>query len=195
MVQGQTFSRILLALAAVAVLVTASGAGFMGWHYWQKRVRSTAYDSLICQTAWRHGVAPSLVKAVIWQESRFHAHSVGRAKEMGLMQITEGAVIDWRQAFGRPMPSRVMCFDPSLNIEIGTWYLARAMRNWRQYRSADILALTEYNAGRTRARDAAPPNPQTEVTIAAVRVPSTRGYIVQVRRKWHDFERAQHSRG
>jgi soluble lytic murein transglycosylase len=120
---------------------------------------------------------------------------VGRADEVGLMQITEGAVKDWRSARGGPLPTRAMCFDPGLNLEVGTWYLARAMRNWRQYRSADLLALTEYNAGRTCAREAAPANPLVEITEAAVRVRSTQNYIAQVRRKWHDLERAQLPRG
>lgn len=187
--------RVTLVLAAVALLVIAGGASVLGCRRWRVHVRSAAYDPLIRQAALRHGISPSLVKAVIWKESRYRARCVGRAQEMGLMQVTPGAVTDWCTATGRPRPSRAACFDPSLNIEIGTWYLARALRTWKQYRSADVLALAEYNAGGTRARSWAPANPQVEVTTADVRLPSTRDYIAQVRRKWHDFERSQPARG
>lgn len=185
----------MLVLVAVGLLTLAGGVLLVGCHRWQLHVRSAAYDPLIRQAALRHGVPPSLVKAVIWKESRYRARCVGRAHEMGLMQITPGAVSDWCVASGLPRPSRAACFDPSLNIEIGTWYLARALRTWKQYRSADILALAEYNAGGTRARSWAPANPQVELTTADVRLPSTRDYIAQVRRKWHDLERTQSTRG
>jgi len=182
-----TVATVLLALAGIPTGLTVQR--------WRQDLRAQAFDRLIRETALRHGIAPGLVKAVIWKESRFRPACVGRAGEMGLMQITQGAVTDWREACGRPMPNRVMCFDPRLNIEIGTWYLARAMRTWRHYRSADTLALAEYNAGGVRARGWAPANPQQVVAVSSISFPSTRGYIEQVKRKWHDFERTRHTRG
>jgi hypothetical protein len=106
-------------LGLVAVLLTGVG------YRWQLRARSDAYDRLIREASLRHGIAPGLVKAIIWRESRFRPYTVGRAQEVGLMQITAGAVSDWHDWSGGIMPSRSMCFDPGLNIEIGTWYMAR----------------------------------------------------------------------
>ncbi len=171
---------LLLGLAAALLAVAV--------RHWRERVRTHAYDSLIRDASLRHGIAPGLVKAVIWKESRFRPYTVGRAKEVGLMQITSGAVTDWHEWAGGALPSRSQCFDPGLNIEIGSWYLARAMRTWQHYRSADILALAEYNAGGSRARRWAPTNPQVELEVTAVSLSSTRDYIRQVRHKWHEFE-------
>jgi soluble lytic murein transglycosylase len=186
---------MLLALGGAVLLGVVVALSMVASRYWQLRARTDSYDRLIREAALRHGIAPGLVKAVIWKESRFQPYTVGRAKEVGLMQITAGAVTDWQAWSGGAMPTRHMCFDPGQNIEIGTWYLARAMRTWRQYRSADVLALAEYNAGGSRARRWAPTNPQQELEIAAVRLSSTRDYISQVRRKWYDFEQKRLSHG
>lgn len=182
------------AVAAVLTGVTAGG-GALAWRRWRLQNRASSYDRLIREAAARHGLAPELVLAVVWKESRFQPFCVGRAGEVGLMQITAGAVQDWWAACGGTLPNRAMCFDPGLNVEIGTWYLARAMRTWKHHRSADILALAEYNAGGTRARRWAPTNPQQEVAVSDVSVSSTRDYIRQVKRKWHDFERTRYTRG
>jgi soluble lytic murein transglycosylase len=179
---------VVLAVGGAVLIGLLAALSALAGRRWQLRVRTDAYDLLIREAALRHGIAPGLVKAVIWKESRFRPYTVGRAKEMGLMQITEGAMQDWHTWAGGAAPTPARCFDPGLNIEIGTWYLARAMRTWQQYRSADTLALAEYNAGGTRARRWAPTNPQQELKIANVSVSSTRDYISQVRRKWHDFE-------
>lgn len=186
---------VVLIVGGAVVVGLAAALSAVARHHWQWRARTDAYDPLIREAALRHGIAPGLVKAIVWKESRFRPYTVGRAKEVGLMQITAGAVADWHDWSGGAMPTRHMCFDPGLNIEIGTWYLARAMRTWQQHRSADILALAEYNAGGSRARRWAPADPQQELAIAAVRLSSTRDYISQVRRKWHDFEQKRLSHG
>ena len=60
--------------------------------------RFQRYDSLIEQAARRYQVSPSLIKAVIWRESRFQPDMRGNAGERGLMQITESAAKDWSVA-------------------------------------------------------------------------------------------------
>lgn len=177
--------------AAIAVVALISGGRILRPPAYA-RGTPDVFEPLIQQAALRHAVSPMLIKAVIWKESRFKMFSVGRHHEVGLMQITEGAVIDWKEHFGRHLPRRAVRFDPSLNIEIGTWYLAKAMRDWRDYRSADALALAQYNAGGSRARRWAPENPQEELDLARLErdgFDSTRDYIRQVRNKWHEFEK------
>lgn len=106
------------------------------------------YDKLIFNAAKKHRIHPCLVKAVIWRESRFDKYAVGKAGEVGVMQITEAAVADWAKAQNCPIPKKQILFYPPLNIEIGTWYLARAEKYWRKYPESYTLALCEYNAGR-----------------------------------------------
>lgn len=114
--------------------------------------RFTRYDSLISQAAARHGVNPSLIKAVIWRETRFQPQMQGGHGERGLMQITEVAATDWVKAEKVETFVPTDLFDPKTNIEIGTWYLGRAIKHWAHKDDPIPFALAEYNAGRTRVK-------------------------------------------
>jgi soluble lytic murein transglycosylase len=114
------------------------------------RARYDRYDEQIIQAAKRYGVSPSLVKAVIWRESRFHANMLGMHGETGLMQITEAAAQDWARAEKIETFTASDLLDPKTNIEAGTWYLAHALRHWAEKDNPIPFALAEYNAGRTR---------------------------------------------
>jgi len=149
-----------------------------------------AYDAMIREAAARHGIDPAIIKAVIKQESRFRPWQVGAAGEVGLMQLTSGAVTDWETATGQRCRYRGLLFDPRLNIEIGTWYLARALRRWRKFDEGEMLALAEYNAGLSRAREWAPEANDGNV-LPRIRFPSTRKYISNVlryRERYRDGE-------
>jgi len=113
-------------------------------------LREMKYDKIVLTAAARHGVDPLLVKAIIFTESTFYPGKVGKDGEIGLMQIRTVAAIDWAKAKGIPTPSKEQMYNPELNIEIGTWYITRALRRW--YKNPDFLrmALAEYNAGRAR---------------------------------------------
>ena len=84
------------------------------------------------------------------QSSDYMAMKLGKDGEIGLMQIRLSAAKDWAKAKGIPVPTEKEMYQPELNIEIGTWYIARALKRW--YENPDFLrmALAEYNAGRTR---------------------------------------------
>ena len=153
---GMKFPRLAL-LAAIFLPILAWGAWLVAGHdenyALQKlffRARYARYDEWIIQAASRYGVSPSLVKAVIWRESRFHPDMQGAHGERGLMQVTEGAAQDWARAekIGIFVPADLM--DPKTNIEVGTWYLANALRRWSGKDDPVPFALAEYNAGRTR---------------------------------------------
>lgn len=145
------------------------------------------YDEIIWGAAGRHNISPFLVKALIKQESDFTAHAVGKAGERGLMQITPGAVADWERVTGGSCPHPGLLFNPALNIEVGTWYLGRALRRWRKYRNADVLALAEYNAGPSRAKNWAPKNPEDDA-LARIRFPGTHRYIRNILEYKKEYE-------
>ncbi len=117
----------------------------------RKRRGPKAYDRIIRSAAMRHNVDDNLIKAIIKQESQFNPNARGRAKEIGLMQITPSAAKDWEIAHRRDLLSEGSLFDPQINIEIGTWYLGNAIRQWRGRKEVVIMALIQYNAGRSRA--------------------------------------------
>ena len=110
------------------------------------------FDAIIGATAARHNVDPLLIKAMVWHESRFRPLAQGKDGEIGLMQVKMDVVRDWARARGVKTPRRADVFDPYVNIEIGTWYFARAFRKWSRSSHALLLALGEYNAGPGRVR-------------------------------------------
>lgn len=172
-------------LLMLSVLCVLSAFLFYEWQT-SKKQRRQAYDQLIRNTAARHAVSPHLIKAVVWRESNFRPLAVGKSGEIGLMQITVGAAEDWAGRHHRSLPPRGLLFNPRLNIEIGTWYLARAFHRWSDYRHTSILALAEYNAGPKQVHQWVPEdkrkNPLEEISF-----PSTRKYIkaIQKRRDYY----------
>ena len=145
----------VLVLAAVAAAVCWLASGHDENYALQEfffRERYNRFDALIAQAGARYGVDPSLIKAVIWRESRFQPHMVGAQGERGLMQLTERAAHDWAHAEKIETFVPTDLFDPKTNIEAGTWYLANALKQWAGKDDPVPFALAEYNAGRTRVK-------------------------------------------
>lgn len=163
------------------------------YQYWVFRDlarREALFVPLAEAAAARHGVSPALVKAVIWKESRWLPTVTGGHGEVGLMQITQGAVDDWQRLEKQPPPRRGDLFKPELNIEIGTWYLAWTGKHWSEYKSREILQLAEYNAGYTRVNKLwKPQSPEEELPLEKISFPGTRDYIKQILAKKAYYER------
>lgn len=154
---------------------------YQSWLFRGLARREALFMPVAEAAARRHGIPSSLVKAVIWKESRWLPNVVGKDGEIGLMQITQGAVDDWRRLEKQPAPSRGDLFKPELNIEIGTWYLAWTGKHWRGYKSQEILQLAEYNAGYTRVNKLwKPESPDQELALEKISFPGTRDYIKQI---------------
>jgi len=107
----------------------------------------------------RNGVDPCLLRAVIWKESKFDRSVIGSKGEIGLMQVMQKyAAHDWAEAHRTQIPSPGALSDPEFNIEVGSWYLGRALKRWKEYNDCVALALCEYNAGYVRADSWKPAN-------------------------------------
>ncbi len=186
----------LFRFSVLAVAAVTAAAVYGGWRYraWRGQFADEdTFDEIIEEAVKRHQVPACLVKAVIRQESSFRPLVRGGAGEIGLMQITEGAILDWERFHGRRCPRRGMFFDPRMNIEVGTWYLARALNKWRDYRDAEVLALAEYNAGRTNALNWAPED-RRENALERIHFPGVREYIEKVMKYRLAFELEQSRR-
>jgi len=182
---GQALATMAVVIAfTIGILRTLSSLGEA-----QSSAREKNLDPVIARAAARHGVPVALIKAVIWKESRFNAREIGGKGEIGLMQITPGAVEEWRRANRQtPLDPRRLT-DPEVNIEIGAWYLAWAARHWQDYASRDILQLAEYNAGYGRVSKLwKPADPKQKITIADISFPGTRSYIKQVLKRRQFYE-------
>ena len=100
------------------------------------------------------------------------------------MQITEGAAKEWVRENCVANFQVEELFDPKVNIQAGTWYLARAIQRWRNQSDPVPFALAEYNAGASRAQrwaggdDEAVMPPDT--FRSNIDFPSTRNYVETV---------------
>lgn len=178
---------VLFALGAAAIAVFCLVNEDPEYHFKEAVAlgRYHQYDDIITDVATAQGVPPELIKAVIWRETRFQPDKVGLHGERGLMQITEDAAADWVKAekITTFMPNDL--FDPRTNIQVGTWYLKRALNHWSGKDDAVPFALAEYNAGRTRVNRWVRSSGQGENTSAdelqdTMDFPMTKSYIAAI---------------
>ena len=166
---------IYVALVAVVILF------FIGL---SAKIRySRSIEILILDASQRESVHPRLLAAVIWKESRFQPNAMGEAGEVGLMQVSSGAAEDWAQAMGRdPIPMEALS-HPGTNITVGAWYLARAIRHWKDEQCQDPLpfALAEYNAGRSTVSGwVENGGKKKDDFLQAITFPGTRQYVEEI---------------
>ncbi|NBR63624.1 MAG: hypothetical protein EBT77_04830 [Verrucomicrobia bacterium] len=174
--------RILAALAVILTPFLLIALSWLG-----EIRRSQAVGPLLAEAAANHGLPLPLLKAVVWRESDFETRALGAAGERGLMQVTPGAAEDWARAHRIRSFRETDLFDPRTNLAVGTWYLARAIRRWREEGAdhPEVFGLAEYNAGITRARRWASQTPgmKAQEFLAAVDFPTTKGYILSILRR------------
>ncbi len=157
------------------------------------------YDALIRDVAKRHGLDPMVLKAVVWRESRFRPGKVGLDGERGLMQITDAAAHEWVK--GEKIASFVPgdLFDPKVNLEAGSWLLARALHRYQGRDDPLPFALAEYNAGRSRVAKWTSDKDEVETgqqgtgassreLLAKINIPSTRHYVDTVQNRVHFYQ-------
>ncbi len=173
---ARRFRRLGALLYALAGLI---GTGLLAGRWLQDR-RYHRYDDLLAQAAAERGLDTRMLWRMVRRESRFNPSAVGAAGEIGLMQVTEAAARDWARAVNLPAPTREELHDPELNLRIGTWYLARAIRFWGERDEPAVFALAEYNAGRVNAARWAREAETADAFLDAITYPSTRRYIREV---------------
>lgn len=150
-------------------------------------VNDRLFSGEIAAAAKNHGLDPQLVRSVVFQESRFDPFTRGSRGEYGLMQVLPGgAVTDWARLHRKKVPAGDELTDPALNLEIGCWYLARAMKRYNGYRNKLALSLAMYNAGIRRAEKWKPHDKNGDV-ISRIDIKSTRRYVTQVIRRYHRY--------
>ncbi|MBM4154602.1 MAG: lytic transglycosylase domain-containing protein [Lentisphaerae bacterium] len=128
----------------IAAAMIVIGLGVLYW-------RAHRFDGAFEEAGTAHNVDPDLLRAIAWKESRFDPGALGKAGEVGLMQVTSVAAADWAAAEKRPKPSRHELLDPRTNVRAGAWYIGRAIRRWSERPDPLPFALAEYNAGLSNA--------------------------------------------
>lgn len=160
---------------------------------WLGGSRYWAYDELIEDLGKKRGIDPMLIKAIVWRESGFHPDKVGTSGERGLMQVSEAAAQDWARDRKADtfVPSDL--FEPKINLEIGSWYFAKALAHWRSKDLPIPFALAQYNAGKSRVdRWVAATNMGEQANaddlIGAIDIGSTRRYIQDIAARYRFYQ-------
>lgn len=157
-------------------------------------VDDTRFAEEIQAAARRHGLDPQLVRAVVFQESRFDPFVRGRAGEVGLMQVLpSGAAAEWSRVNKRKAPDVNALYEPAVNLEIGCWFLARGMRKYADYAGRTELALARYNAGESRSERWKPAQKDGDV-IERISISSTRIYVTKIMARYRQYQEEAKSR-
>ena len=175
-----------LPIALVLLFVAGSAVHH---HLVLRQRQQSEINAIADAAAVRNGVDPVLVKAIIWKESRYRVNAVGKAGEIGLMQLYGTAVSEWSRRTGKAVPSRTELFRPETNIDIGVWYLSWTGKHWTGYKSALVLQISEYNAGYGNvSKYWKPKSPGDEVKLEQIGIKSTRIYVRDVMRRMEELK-------
>lgn len=165
---------IMLAVIAAVMIVVSFG-------------REKRYYPQIREASARYGHDPRLIRALVKRESNFRVDARGTKGEIGLMQVTPAVGREYaRERKWRNFSTQAL-FDPALNTEVGCWYLAKAMRRYRDFNDPVPFALAHYNAGggnvdRWLRMTQTPGNARQ--FLRAITYPSTRHYVRTITRRW-----------
>lgn len=157
--------------------------------WWTGNQKERQFDSIIQNAEKEFKVEFALIKAVIWHESRFNEKAIGKAGEIGLMQLMELAAFEWADKKKIENFEHIHVFDPRTNILAGTYYLKTRMARYAHTDDPLPFALADYNAGRANvlrwAKDTARTNSVN--FINNIDFPGTRKYIDQVSSRMNQY--------
>lgn len=102
------------------------------------------YKEEVLISAQKNGIDPYLVFAIIKAESKFNPNAISRRGAKGLMQIMDTTGEWGAKEIGFKDFTKDQLFKPKVNIEIGSWYIARLLK---QYNGDIPTLLAAYNAG------------------------------------------------
>lgn len=172
----------LLTIVLSAALCVLAGVLYL----WFVARQGKSFSPQIRAAARRYNVDPLLVKAVIWQETRFHPDRRGKAGEIGLMQIREPAALEWAGAEHVQNFSHALCFDPGTNTLAGTFYLSKLLKRYTNTDDPIPYALADYNAGRGNLLkwNGGEAATNSSVFMAQIGFPGTKAYVRSIRRRY-----------
>jgi soluble lytic murein transglycosylase len=127
-----------------------------------------------------HGLDPSLVAALIRQESRFDPGATSAVGARGLMQVMPDLGARLAQTLGYPIWDPVLLYQPDVSIQLGTFHLQELFESY----SETVHILAAYNAGSSRVERWSRRKGVEDPEIFAERIPfaETRGYVRAIQR-------------
>lgn len=139
------------------------------------------YDSEVTAASERSDLPPTLIHAVIRQESLYQPYAVSSANAVGLMQLLPATARRTAVEMGRPRPSAAALTQPAVNVPLGAGYLRGLIE---RFDGQVVPALAGYNAGPTAARRWLPDSPMdADRWVENIPFNETRVYVQRV--MWH----------
>ena len=135
-------------LIVLLLVGAAFGGGFAyvrstepGW--WVRIWYPLRYDAIVRGHARHYRLDPALLAAVIYQESKFHAHARSSSGAIGLMQLLPATAQGIAVHTGGTRFRVADLDNPEINVRYGAWYLHHLEEKYGDERTA----LAAYNAG------------------------------------------------
>lgn len=153
--------------------------------YWRLLYPLPARD-YVTSLAEEFGVDTALLYALIRQESHFATRATSKANARGLMQLIPATAQYAARALGLAVESDADLYAPTLNLRLGTFYFAEALRRFDGH---VVAALAGYNAGPGNAAywiDLFGDDPDRFIEL--VPVLETRTYMREVLRQWRVYQ-------
>ncbi|MHB8877348.1 MAG: transglycosylase SLT domain-containing protein [Myxococcaceae bacterium] len=146
------------------------------------------FAELVDKHALAAGVEPSLLQALIREESAFNPRARSWAGAMGLAQLMVPTAREVAQQVGVPWAGAAALYEPDLNLRLGSRYLANVMKrfggNWAH-------AVASYNAGPGRVSGWLRGRPAVPLDEWVEDIPfdETRWYVKRVLSSEHVYRR------
>lgn len=146
--------------------------------YYPLRFPLASQDGLVPQ-AQQAGIDPSWAYGILRVESAWMSDAQSGADARGLMQLLPSTAADVARRNGLAWSGGDSLYDPAINIELGTRYLAHMAD---RFSGSIWLASAAYNAGAARvdqwvdARSKLPP----DIFVATMPFKETREYVARV---------------
>jgi soluble lytic murein transglycosylase len=149
----------------------------------------------IQQESRRHNLDPYLIAGLIRQESIFNPQARSRANALGLMQLlpSTGRLVARRYGIGGWSVRASDLYDPILNIQLGTAYVAQLIEQFGRLE----YSVAAYNGGPTRVarwlREL--PGAEIEEWVESIPITETRLYVQGVYRNARQYQRLYDHQG
>jgi soluble lytic murein transglycosylase len=127
-----------------------------------------------------------LVYAVMRKESAYNPAVVSYANAIGLMQLLERTARDQAEDLQWKEFTRQMLFDPSVNVMLGSHFIAKLLE---RYKGQPVPAIAAYNAGEHRVdpwlkRVAKGGTVELDRWVEDIPIDQTRNYVRRVLGNW-----------
>lgn len=160
------------------LLLALSAGAYWAWpHPVVQRLRYPfLFRELVLNEARRAQLPPSLVAAVIFQESEFHPAASSAVGARGLMQLMPETAewVDEALASGDGKPDLL---EPTTNVRLGSTYLSYLRE---RFDGQEVAVLAAYNAGPQQTSDWITQGRGQNLKISDIPFAETRCYVEAV---------------